>query len=144
MAMSRKAVAPAPTTVERLYAIDGDALDSGGDAARAVTFTQVQPRGFIQGLARAARGRAMSAGIGFSVELPVNVPPLRADASMLRAVLLSALAQSIRVTPVGGRVAVACRYAGGSAATLAVESIDGPEQTAPRTTSIVSLSVPLA
>jgi signal transduction histidine kinase len=60
--------------------------------------------------------RARHAGLSFEFDVPAGLPRLRADARALKQILLNLLANAIKFTPAGGRVALAARLEPGGIA----------------------------
>ena len=55
-------------------------------------------------VSRFVRERASSAGLTLSIDLPANMPPVKADRRALRQVLLNLLSNSVKFTPAGGHI----------------------------------------
>jgi PAS domain S-box-containing protein len=57
-------------------------------------------------VSRFVRERASSAGLTMSIDLPVDMPALKADRRAMRQVLLNLLSNSVKFTPAGGHIAL--------------------------------------
>ena len=65
-------------------------------------------------VSRFVRERASSAGLTMSIDLPPDLPAVKADRRALRQVLLNLLSNSVKFTPAGGHIALeAIREPGG-------------------------------
>jgi signal transduction histidine kinase len=60
----------------------------------------------VTAASRLIRARAEKAGLALVVDLPAELPPLRADARQLKQMLLNLLSNAVKFTPDGGRVEV--------------------------------------
>jgi PAS domain S-box-containing protein len=57
-------------------------------------------------VSRFVRERASSAGLTMSIDLPADIPALKADRRAMRQVLLNLLSNSVKFTPAGGHIAL--------------------------------------
>jgi len=57
-------------------------------------------------VSRFVRERASSAGLTMSIDLPADMPALKADRRAMRQVLLNLLSNSVKFTPAGGHIAL--------------------------------------
>jgi signal transduction histidine kinase len=57
-------------------------------------------------VSRFVRERASSAGLTMSIDLPADMPAVKADRRALRQVLLNLLSNSVKFTPAGGHIAL--------------------------------------
>jgi len=57
-------------------------------------------------VSRFVRERASSAGLTMSIDLPADMPALKADRRAMRQVLLNLLSNSLKFTPAGGHIAL--------------------------------------
>ena len=58
------------------------------------------------------RPRAASGEVGLAVDLPADLPPVRADRDRLAQILINLVDNGVKYTPAGGRVAVSARRVG--------------------------------
>ena len=68
--------------------------------------TDVEVAAIVASCVRLVEERAKDNGIGLSVEIPAGLPRLRADARLVKQVLLNLLSNAVKFTPEGGRVSV--------------------------------------
>jgi PAS domain S-box-containing protein len=64
----------------------------------------------VAAMLRLVRARAEKAGLGFAVELPPDLPLLRADERLIKQILLNLLSNAIKFTPTGGRIMIKAAY----------------------------------
>jgi signal transduction histidine kinase len=80
----------------------------------------IAPAEVVEAALRLVGERAHAAGLALHTELPPGLPSLRADARMVRQILLNLLTNAVKFTPAGGQVTVAARLAADGAMALVV------------------------
>jgi two-component system, cell cycle sensor histidine kinase PleC len=68
----------------------------------------------VEDCLRLVRGRASGAGVALAVAVPETLPALRADARLLKQILINLLSNAVKFTPARGRVSVTARLAEGA------------------------------
>jgi two-component system cell cycle sensor histidine kinase PleC len=76
--------------------------------------------GAIAATLRLVAVRAQEAGLNVAVQLPPNLPLLRADERLIKQILLNLLSNAVKFTPVGGQITVAVRIAEDGKLTVAI------------------------
>jgi PAS domain S-box-containing protein len=69
---------------------------------------------------RLVQGRASESGVKLSSAVPVDLPPLRADARALKQILINLLSNAIKFTPVGGAVTLSAGLGSDNVMTLSI------------------------
>jgi signal transduction histidine kinase len=67
------------------------------------------PRDMLRSVARAMSGALKTAGVTLNMELPTELPALRADQAKTRRALSHLVSKAIKFTPSGGAVELICR-----------------------------------
>ena len=98
-----------------LLAITNDILDlSKVEAGRIELIEEtVDLRAAVEQCGAVLRDQAAAAGLRYSIALPADLPPLRADAKMVRQVAFNLISNALKFTPRGGEVAVTAERADG-------------------------------
>jgi two-component system, NtrC family, nitrogen regulation sensor histidine kinase NtrY len=99
-------------------------VDSFGRFAR-LPAAQLEPTdlgGVVQQVAKLYGD--VKPGVNVSVEIPPDLPAVRADAEQVKRALINLVDNAVAATPVGGHVEIAAQVAGGRA--TVVVSDDGP------------------
>jgi two-component system cell cycle sensor histidine kinase PleC len=93
---------------EHLLKLINDLLDVSKIEAHAIELMEeeVLIAEAVAGCVSMIRDRAATAGVNLAVEIPHDLPPLRADGTMVKQILLNLLSNAVKFTPAGGRVTV--------------------------------------
>jgi signal transduction histidine kinase len=95
-----------------LLQIINDILDLSKAEAGKIDLTEeiFDLREVMRSVTQLTTGRIAEAGLTQSVELPSDLPPLRADERKTKQVLLNLITNAVKFTPPGGCISVLARY----------------------------------
>jgi signal transduction histidine kinase len=81
---------------------------------------QVDPGELVEEVAASYRSQAQGKGVLLEVKLEPDLPQIEADSTRIHEVLSNLLVNSLRHTPVGGKITIACNNAQGTAKRLEI------------------------
>jgi hypothetical protein len=111
-------------SAEQLLGLVNDILNLAKAEAGHVdtTLEEVRLSEFVKSMRRTIEGLARGGGLRLRIEVPSDLPPVSADPTRLREIILNLVDNAVKYTPPGGRVALAAAARNGLVAVSVADS----------------------